>query len=107
MAPAVLKAGAALAEASRLESLREYESAARILDAALEHSPEASGYLRFQCLLLRAEIAVSLNDLGLGRGVLAEAFQIRLEAKVRESLEAELRRADDLESFLTHRGCAG
>ena len=102
-----------LATALALESRRAYEEAAQLLDAALVGSPgspgilEAPAPLRFRALLLRADLAVSMNDLGPSLGILAEAKQIRLTAEEREALSSELRRADDLEVFLTHRGCAG
>jgi hypothetical protein len=97
----------ALAEAVALESRRAYAEAAGILDEAVAQDKEAPAPLRFQALLLRADVAVSLNDLGEGRGILAEARQVRLTAEEREALAPDLRRADDLESFFTHRGCAG
>ena len=77
-----------------------------VLSVCLPAELTAAG-LRFQALLLRADLAVSLNELVEGRGVLAEARQIRLSADEREALAPDLRRADDLESFFTHRGCAG
>ena len=102
----------ALKTATLLESRREYAEAARILDEAVTldkgaPAPQRFQALLFQALLLRTDLAISLNDLGAGRGILAEAKQIRLSAEERESLSADLRRADDLEAFFTHRGCAG
>ena len=97
----------ALKTATLLESRREYAEAARILDEAVTQDKGAPAPLHFQALLLRTDLAISLNDLGAGRGILAEAKQIRLSAEERESLSADLRRADDLEAFFTHRGCAG
>ena len=97
----------ALAEATALESRREYAEAARLLDDAVARDQGAPAPLRFQALVLRTDLAISMNDLGEGRGILAEARQIRLSAEERESLSADLRRADDLEAFFTHRGCAG
>lgn len=97
----------ALQSALSQESRREHAAAAQTLDAALERHPDAPAPLRFQALLLRADLAISLNDLGEARGILAEAKQVPLRPSDRESLETELRRVDDLEAFLTHRGCAG
>jgi hypothetical protein len=97
----------ALSEALALETRRAYAEAARLLDEALTRDGQAPASLRFQALVLRTDIAVSLNDLGEGRGILAEARQIRLSAGEREALAADMRRADDLEAFFTHRGCAG
>ena len=98
---------ASLDAAASLESRRAYAEAAELLDVAMTQDKEAPAPLRFQALILRTDLAVSLNDLGMGRGILAEARQIRLSAGERESLAADLRRADDLEAFFTHRGCAG
>jgi len=97
----------ALALAAGHDTRREYSEAARILDEAITMDKEAPGPLRFRALLLRSDIAVSMNDPGEGRGILAEARQIPLTAPEREALAADLRRADDLEAFFTHRGCAG
>jgi hypothetical protein len=90
-----------------LESRREFAEAARILDEAVAKDKDAPAPLRFRALLLRTDLAILLEDLGAGRGILAEARQIRLSAEEREALGSELRRADDLEVFFTHRGCAG
>lgn len=97
----------ALREATWLESRREYATAAALLDAALYSQGISPAPLRFRALVLRAELAVSLNAGGEARGILAEARQLHLDGAERESLETEMRRADDLEVFLTHRGCAG
>jgi hypothetical protein len=98
---------AALDATAALEARRGYAEAAALLDEALAENPGAPARLRFQALLLRTDLAVSLNDLVEGRGVLAEARQIRLTAEEREALAADLSRAEDLEAFFTHRGCAG
>ena len=97
----------ALDSAGALESRREYAAAAKILDEAITEDKGAPAPLRFQALLLRTDLAISMNDLGEGRGILAEARHIRLSAEERETLSSDLRRADDLEAFFTHRGCAG
>jgi hypothetical protein len=101
----------ALRAALELESRRDYGAAARLLDEALTQKPEGEpkveSVLRFQALMLRSELAMALNELGEARGILAEARQIPLRPIDRESLSSELRKADDLEVFLTHRGCAG
>jgi hypothetical protein len=97
----------ALELAKELEVQRHYEAAARILENALSENMSGSTTVRFQALLLRADLAISLNDLGEARGILAEAGQVPLSPQDRESLASDLRRFDDLEVFLTHRGCAG
>jgi hypothetical protein len=96
-----------LTEAIRLERARDHAEAARLLDEGLKVHQRAPAPLRFQALVLRTDLAVSLNELIEARGILAEAKQVALTADERESLGPDLRRADDLEVFLTHRGCAG
>jgi hypothetical protein len=95
------------AEAVRLDHVRAYEQAARLLDDGLAAHPQAAAPVRFRALVLRADIAVSLNELIEARGILADAKREPLSAVDREAHEADLRRVDDLEAFLTHRGCAG
>jgi hypothetical protein len=97
----------AFAEALRLDAIRERAAAASILDDALKGASDAPEPLRFRALLLRAELAVDSSDLITGRGILSEAVRVPLTPSDRESLSAELSRANDLEAFLTHRGCAG
>jgi hypothetical protein len=97
----------ALQAAMKLEARRDYASAAQLLDDALTGEPEAQPILRFQALMLRSEIAMAQNELGEARGILSEARQVPLSPADRESLSTELGKADDLEVFLTHRGCAG
>jgi hypothetical protein len=97
----------ALVHATRLDAARDRAAAAALLDEALGDAENAPSMVRFKALLLRAELAVDANDLIAGRGWLAEARTIRLDAAEREVLGNERLRADDLETFLTHRGCAG
>jgi hypothetical protein len=96
-----------LAEAVRLDRARDHAAAARLLDEGLNHNTGAPAPQLFSALVLRAEIAVSLNELIEARGIVAEAKQVTLSAHERDGLGADLRRVDDLEVFLTHRGCAG
>jgi len=96
-----------LAEAARLDHARAWQQAARLLDAGLTAHPQAGAPVRFRALVLRADLAVSLSELIEARGILAEAKREPLTAADREALGADLRRVDDLEAFLTHRGCAG
>ena len=96
-----------LHEAMRLDRARDHARAAHLLDENLNKYGDAPAPQRVQALVLRAELAVALDELIEARGVLAEARQIPLTASARASLDAELLRADQLETFLTHRGCAG
>lgn len=96
-----------LQEAGRLDRACAFADAARLLDDILASGTDAPAPLRFQALVLRADVAVSLDDLIEARGILAEAKQVALTAGDRASLDSDLIRADQLEVFLTHRGCAG
>jgi hypothetical protein len=53
-----------------------------------------------QALVLRAAVAVNLDDKALARTVLSKVRQMPLEAHDRDTLSAELQRADDLEQML-------
>lgn len=97
----------AFARAVALDRTRDHAGAARLLDEVLARTRGAPAPRRFAALVLRADLAVSLNELIEARGILAEARQIMLTPAEREGMAADLRRADDLEVFLTHRGCAG
>lgn len=94
-------------EALRLEARREHAAAATALDIALVEDERASAVVRFRALVVRADLACTLGDLIESRGILAEARQIRLDAAGKAEASGELDRADALETFLTHRGCAG
>jgi hypothetical protein len=96
-----------IAQAAQFDRARDHAGAARLLDEGLKEFAGAPAPQRFQALVLRADVAVSMNELIEARGILAEAMQVVLSAVDRDSLGADLRRADDLEVFLTHRGCAG
>jgi catechol 2,3-dioxygenase-like lactoylglutathione lyase family enzyme len=78
------------------EAVGDYAAAARLLDKALAHDQPVPAAHRFQALVLRAALAVDLDDRPLARTLLAEARQIALEAQDREALAADLQRADDL-----------
>lgn len=96
-----------LVEAAALESKRLHAEAAALLDAALSAHAHAPAAARFRALVVRADLACTLGDLIEGRGILAEARQIRLDAQDKAEASSEIDRADALEAFLTHRGCAG
>ena len=94
-------------EALRLEAAHDAAAAATALDIALVEDEHAEAVLRFRALVVRADLACTLGDLIESRGILAEARQIRLDARAKTEASAEIDRADALETFLTHRGCAG
>lgn len=94
-------------QALALEATRRTGEAARLLDEGLAADLEAAPALRFRALVVRADLACTLGDLIESRGILAEARQIRLDAAGKQEAAGEIDRADALETFLTHRGCAG
>jgi ATP/maltotriose-dependent transcriptional regulator MalT len=96
----------ALASTAALEA-RDPGEAARLLDEALAEDTESGSPLRFRALVVRADLACTLGNLIESRGILAEARQIRLDAEGKREASGEIDRADALETFLTHRGCAG
>src|SRR5690606_25693077 len=67
-----------LAEAEGLDRARDHAGAAVLLDEGLARHGGAPAPLRFRALVLRADLAVSLNDLIEARGILAEARQVAL-----------------------------
>ena len=83
-----------------VEAHGDFESAAQMLDKALAHNEPASAMHRVQALVLRAAIAVSLDDKSLARSLLTEARQIQLNDDEQAVLAAEFQRADDLEQML-------
>lgn len=89
-----------------VEAHGDFEAAAQALDKALLDTTQADDapvppVHRVQALVLRASLAVSLNDRALAETLLSDARQIPLEAQEREALAAELLRADDLWKMLS------
>ena len=83
-----------------VEAEGNFESAAQMLDKALAHDEPAPPTHRVQALVLRAALAVSLDDKPLARTLLTEARQIQLNDDEQAGLTAEFQRADDLEQML-------
>jgi hypothetical protein len=83
-----------------VEAEGDFEGAARMLDKALARDEPAPLVHRVQALVLRAAVAVNLDDKALARTVLSQVRQMPLEAHDRDTLAAELQRADDLEQML-------
>jgi hypothetical protein len=83
-----------------VEAEGDFESAANMLDKALAHDETAPPVHRVQALILRAALAVSLDDKPLARTLLAAARQIQLNDEEQAALKAELERANDLEQML-------
>src|SRR5690606_38828408 len=83
-----------LHEAMRLDPARAHARVAHPLYDNLNTYRDAPAPPRFQALVLRAEVAVSLQELLEPRGALAEARQVALTVTARASLAAPIPRAD-------------
>jgi hypothetical protein len=83
-----------------VEAEGDFEKAAHMLDKALEHHESAPVVHRVQALVLRAALAISLEDRPLAKIRLMEARQIPLRDDERAVLADELKRAQDLEQMI-------
>lgn len=78
----------------------DYPAAAKMLDAALAHDEPAPAVLRLQALVLRAELAINMDDPQLAGSLLDKVRQIPIQDDERAALIDELERANDLEQML-------
>jgi hypothetical protein len=83
-----------------IEAEGDFEKVAQMLDKALAQDDPASPARLVQALVLRALVAVSLEDKSLARTLLTEVRQIQLSDDEKAGLIAEFQRADDLEKML-------
>jgi catechol 2,3-dioxygenase-like lactoylglutathione lyase family enzyme len=83
-----------------VEAQGDFAAAAQLLDKALANDETATPVHRVQALVLRASLAVSLDDQMLARKLLAEVRQMALHEDERAALVEEFQRADDLEKML-------
>ncbi len=88
-----------------IEAKGDFENAAQTLDNVLnplldEAQPSVPVTHLVQALVLRASLAVNLNDQVLARTLLARVRQMPLEPQDRAALTVELERADDLEKLI-------
>lgn len=83
-----------------VEAEGDFETAAQMLDKVLIDHESAPLADRVQALVLRASLAISLDDRQLARTLLTEAHQLPLDEDDRAALAAELQRADDLEKAI-------
>ena len=83
-----------------VEAEGDFEKAAQMLDKALAHDELSPSVHRVQALILRAALAISLDDKPLARTLLTEARQIQLNDDEQAVLMTEFQRADDLEMML-------
>ena len=100
-APARGRLGKALDAAVLLaESKGDPPTAARVLDGALEASPDAPVILRVKAWILRADVALAMDDDALAASLLAEVARTQLTDEDRATLADELARAEDLRRTL-------
>ncbi len=78
----------------------DYAAAAKLLDTALVRDEPVSAIERVRALVLRAEVALALDDRALAGKLLADVDQAALEADERVALMDELERAADLAQIL-------
>ena len=83
-----------------VEAKGDFEAAAQMLDKALADREAASPVDRVRALVLRASLAVSLDDPQLARTLLSEVRGLPLDEDDRAALTAEMQRADDLEKAI-------
>ncbi len=78
----------------------DFTAAAKLLDASLAHDDPAPDSQRVQALILRANVAVNLNDPALANSLLEQMRAIVLETDERAALASEFQTAADLEHML-------
>jgi catechol 2,3-dioxygenase-like lactoylglutathione lyase family enzyme len=83
-----------------VEAKGDFEKAAQLLDKALGQDEPTPPVHKIQALVLRASLAISLNDKILARKLLTDARQIPLNDDEQATLAAEFQRASDLEQSL-------
>ena len=88
-----------------VEGEGNYAAAAQMLDKALTRADSADDEAdanadRVRALVLRASLAVQMDDRTLAGTLLGAMREISLDADARDALAAELERADDLERLL-------
>lgn len=79
----------------------DHEHAARVLDHALNQTEEASASLRYQACVLRADIAISMDDPQLARKYIGEAERQPLSVQELEASAAASERLEELKSSLS------
>jgi catechol 2,3-dioxygenase-like lactoylglutathione lyase family enzyme len=83
-----------------VEAKGDYAAAAEMLDKALAQPDSVAPTDRVRALVLRASLAVQMDDRALAAKLLSEARQTVLEPQEREALAAPFEQADDLETLL-------
>lgn len=83
------------------DSKGDFEAAAKMLDAALAHDDPALPVQQVQALVLRASLAISLNDTPLASKLLTDVRAMSLSEEDRTALVEELGQMKDLEDALS------
>lgn len=83
-----------------VEAEGDFEGAAQLLDKALARDEPARPAHRVRALVLRAGIAISLNDRELANKLLADVRQIALTPDEEAALAGELEKANELAKML-------
>lgn len=95
-APSGTRLDRALTAARALaDSKEDPATAARVLDPVLDDARAAAPAVRVRALVLRAALAVTLDDRGLASGLLTEARSVPLDEEQRAALHDDLARAGD------------
>jgi hypothetical protein len=82
-----------------VEAEGDFAKAAEMMDKALGQKEPVPPTHLVQALVLRAGLAICLDDKALARTLLTQVRHIELEAQDKDTLAAELQRADDLEKL--------
>jgi hypothetical protein len=78
----------------------DFKKAAEVLDKALANDEPVPAAHRIQAMVLRAAVAISLDDQPLARTMLTDMRQIPLQDEDRAALAEEFEKATDLEQLL-------
>lgn len=81
-------------------SKADYATAAKVLDKSLSYDEPVSNIHYIQALVLRAELAIAMNDHVIARKMLTDIRQIILSNEEQTLLSSELQRVEDLEKML-------
>ena len=91
----------AIAKAIRFREFKEeVDSAAKILDIALEKYKDDKPYFLTQALVLRAELAIDMEESEKAKTLLNQLRQLNLSEEDRTALSEEFERVEDLEKML-------
>jgi predicted house-cleaning NTP pyrophosphatase (Maf/HAM1 superfamily) len=75
-------------------------AAAKVMDLVLSKAKEASAILRYKAFVLRADIAVSMDEINLAKAFINEADQLSLSDQELEGVKEETERLNELKVTL-------